>query len=225
MALAYENQETDFVIEDGVLTQYAGNAKEVIIPETVTAIAGYAFNECIDLTSVAIPESVTEINSYAFNNCINLTDIFISKSVEELNRETFNGCVNITNIEIEGEILIDYHNDIDAPVLPADINTNKFLVMNRILQFLQREFNDGRELYINGVNIFDTQNMKEMQEKRAKSKQRRKITAPIGVSLGAIGAITAFIGLFMRINSGGNLMIFIIGMVIFVAGCIFMAVN
>jgi len=219
------NIKDDFVIENGVLTEYIGKAKKVVIPNTVTVIAAYAFDECNDVTSIVIPDSVEEINSYSFNNCVNLTDVSIPESIEELNRETFNGCKNITSLKIAGHALINFQNDKDDPVLPADVNTNKFFVMNRILKFLQREFDDDRALYINGFNLFDMQNMKEIQDKRVKSKRRKKITAPIGWTLAGTGAVIAFIGLFSRLSSGGDLSIFFIGMGVFIVGCIFTAVN
>ena len=49
---------------------FAGNEKiqEVIIPNTVTKISSYAFENCINLTTVTIPDSVTEMD-YAFAGC------------------------------------------------------------------------------------------------------------------------------------------------------------
>ena len=47
----------------------------VIIPNTVTHIWQYAFEDCITLKSVTIPESVTNIGMYAFWACQNLTTI------------------------------------------------------------------------------------------------------------------------------------------------------
>ena len=42
------------------------NVKEVVIPNTVKRIEGFAFNECFDLTTIVIPSSVEEISSEAF---------------------------------------------------------------------------------------------------------------------------------------------------------------
>ena len=49
---------------------FAGNEKiqEVIIPNTVTKISSYVFQNCINLTTVTIPDSVTEMD-YAFAGC------------------------------------------------------------------------------------------------------------------------------------------------------------
>ena len=49
---------------------FAGNEKiqEVIIPNTVTKISSYVFENCINLTTVTIPDSVTEMDN-AFAGC------------------------------------------------------------------------------------------------------------------------------------------------------------
>jgi len=41
---------------------------QVVIPNTVVTVSGYAFQACSRITSVVIPSSVTTINNYAFNN-------------------------------------------------------------------------------------------------------------------------------------------------------------
>ena len=58
---------------------YAGNlylngelVTDLVIPDGVTSIGGYAFYGCTSLTSVTIPDSVTSIGDYAFSGCDNL---------------------------------------------------------------------------------------------------------------------------------------------------------
>ncbi len=48
---------------------------ELVIPNTVTEIKAYAFQNCLSLTSVVIGDSVTTIGLSAFNGCINLAEI------------------------------------------------------------------------------------------------------------------------------------------------------
>lgn len=52
-----------------------------VIPDSVTAINGYAFYGCKGLTSIYIPDSVTAIDNYAFYGCKGLTSIYIPLSV------------------------------------------------------------------------------------------------------------------------------------------------
>jgi len=54
--------DSDFTIENGVLTKYIGNREQVIIPSSVTSIGDNAFEEeNSNITSITIPNSVTRI--------------------------------------------------------------------------------------------------------------------------------------------------------------------
>jgi len=48
---------------------------DLVIPDGVTGIGGYAFSGCNALTSVTIPASVISIGGYAFSGCSGLTEI------------------------------------------------------------------------------------------------------------------------------------------------------
>lgn len=43
--------------------------KELVIPESATSIAKYAFSGCTGLTSIVIPQSVIEVEANAFSGC------------------------------------------------------------------------------------------------------------------------------------------------------------
>ncbi len=51
--------------------------KNTTIPNSVTSIGDYAFQDCTGLTSVEIPNSVTSIGADAFFNCINIASMTI----------------------------------------------------------------------------------------------------------------------------------------------------
>lgn len=72
---------SDFVIEDGVLTKYQGSDRDVTIPDGVTSIGRYAFFRCNGLTTVTISGSVTFIDEFAFCDCPNLTTITVPATV------------------------------------------------------------------------------------------------------------------------------------------------
>ena len=46
---------------------------ELVIPDSVTRITGYAFYNCESLTKVEVPDSVTSIGYYVFGGCTSLT--------------------------------------------------------------------------------------------------------------------------------------------------------
>lgn len=78
--ITVDENNTAFKRTSGVLFSYDGKtlvlyprllaATEYTIPDGVTTIGGYAFENCYNLTSVTIPDGVTTIGDYAFENCI-----------------------------------------------------------------------------------------------------------------------------------------------------------
>ena len=61
------------VIKNGILTKYNGSATKLVIPSGVSEIVDEAFLGRSSLTSVTIPDSVTSIGMYAFEDCKNIT--------------------------------------------------------------------------------------------------------------------------------------------------------
>ena len=61
--------------DDGVLTKYTGNETAVTIPNGVTGIRGFAFEDCTALTDVAIPASVKSIEFGTFLWCESLETV------------------------------------------------------------------------------------------------------------------------------------------------------
>ena len=51
---------------------------DLVIPDGVTSIEGYAFYNCTGLTSIEIPNSVTSIGREAFYNCTGLTKVIVN---------------------------------------------------------------------------------------------------------------------------------------------------
>ncbi len=64
---------------------------------SVTAIEGYAFYGCTELTLITIPESVTSIGRYAFY-LSGLTEITISNRVTSIGESAFYNCKNLTTV-------------------------------------------------------------------------------------------------------------------------------
>ncbi len=74
--------------------------KDLVIPNSVTSIGGYAFCDCSGLTSVTIPNSVTAIGDGAFRNCSGLTSVNIGNSVTSIGEHAFFGCTGLTSVHI-----------------------------------------------------------------------------------------------------------------------------
>ena len=112
----------DFIIENGVLINYTGGGGDVIIPDTVRAIAGSAFQNNKNLKSVVVGKNVSEIMAYAFafcdnlkrvdcdgvkiigsgcfKNCTNLEEVNLSEGLEKIGSEVFIGCKSLKSIVI-----------------------------------------------------------------------------------------------------------------------------
>jgi len=79
----------------------------LVLPDTVTAIAGEALADCTGLTDVTIPDSVMEIGKSAFKNCSSITDLTIGKGLTTIQLEgnndkkyPFDGCNKIEKLSI-----------------------------------------------------------------------------------------------------------------------------
>ena len=64
-------------------------ASKVILPETVTAITSYAFNNCENLREVVLNEGLTHIDECAFRMCPLLDDITIPDTVLDIMSNAF----------------------------------------------------------------------------------------------------------------------------------------
>ena len=98
---ANESRTGDFEIKDGVLLNYRGASKNVVVPDGVSEIGKYAFYEhdkTSDIERIVLPESLTRIDDYAFMNCKKLKDVIIPDGVEYLSG--FYGCSSIKSIQI-----------------------------------------------------------------------------------------------------------------------------
>jgi hypothetical protein len=59
-----------------------------------------AFYNCLGLTNMEIPNSVTSIGNYCFEQCSNLTSIEIPNSVTTMGIYCFEKCSNLTSMTI-----------------------------------------------------------------------------------------------------------------------------
>lgn len=68
--------------------------KQVYLPFTLTYIGEDAFNICTQLTEdIIIPENVTSIEGWAFYNCKSLSNIIIKGQVAEIGKLLTSGVI------------------------------------------------------------------------------------------------------------------------------------
>lgn len=79
------------------------DAYVVTIPDNVTSIGNYAFQECRQLYSVTIPASVTIIGKYAFDHCTNLWSLTLPDGITSIDSCTFDACHAIRYAQLESE--------------------------------------------------------------------------------------------------------------------------
>ena len=96
--------ENNCIIEKSSKTLVLG-CKSSIIPNGVTSIGNYAFEQCTGLTSITIPDGVISIGKWAFSDCTRLTSIIISDSVKNIEILAFTRCTNLKNITYKGTIV------------------------------------------------------------------------------------------------------------------------
>ena len=85
------------IIETTSNTLISG-CQNTIIPNSVTTIGNYAFDEISSLTSITIPNSVTAIGYSAFFRCSSLTSVTIPNSVTSIGNYAFAYCSSLTSV-------------------------------------------------------------------------------------------------------------------------------
>lgn len=89
-----------FEIENGVLKKYHGDANAVVIPDGVTSIGDFAFQNCESLTAVKIADSVTSIGNFAFWGCGALASVYIPDGLTSIGDGAFQACDALAAIDL-----------------------------------------------------------------------------------------------------------------------------
>lgn len=101
---SFAANDSNFTIENGVLTRYQGKGGDVVIPDGVTSIGKNVFNGCKNMISITIPNSVTSIGEGAFSWCTSLTSVMIPASVTRIEKSVFDNCTALTSVTIPNSV-------------------------------------------------------------------------------------------------------------------------
>ncbi len=102
------------VSEDEIyLIDYIGNDRELTLPESYNGnnyqIYEYAFYRCGDITKVTIPDSITFIDRFVFQNCYSLTSVTFENTsgwyVTQTNGATSGRDIDVTNTSTNANYL------------------------------------------------------------------------------------------------------------------------
>ena len=96
--------------------------KQLVIPNSVTDIGNFHFQNCWSFESVVIHDGVTSIGEKAFSNCRELTSITIPKTVTEISGEAFYECTNLAHIKLGHETPPLFNNSVYSVELTCLIN-------------------------------------------------------------------------------------------------------
>ena len=137
-----------FVIVNGILFDYVGEAEKVSIPAYVTRISRYSFWDCQSVKEVTIPSGINSVVYGMFSGCENLVSVSLPDSITKIELSAFYGCKNleltlpdsVTEVEdlaFKGcekmadedgfvsvlSVLFDYVGDSGNVVIPDEIST------------------------------------------------------------------------------------------------------
>lgn len=94
------SEESEFVIEDGVLTAYNGQGGEVVIPEGVTAIGEGVFKNNRSITKVILPEGLKSIGASAFYYATGIERVVLPSTLETIGNEAFLATLSMGKINL-----------------------------------------------------------------------------------------------------------------------------
>ena len=95
-----QDLQKNLTIVDGVLTNWYGSEKHLVLPAEIIKEVGTAFRWKPSLESVEIPEGVTSIHANAFHGSSKIKRVVIPSTVREIGSEAFTGCTALTDIKL-----------------------------------------------------------------------------------------------------------------------------
>ncbi len=96
--IGYEATEDGFVIENGVLIQYNGTDKNIVIPDNVKVISENLFRNNAHITSVTLNSNLERIESGAFYGCTSLEKVDFNDNLTYIGNDAFYQCSSLSGV-------------------------------------------------------------------------------------------------------------------------------
>ena len=106
-----ENEGIVYRVEEMADSAFCGckNLTSVLIPNTITKIGKWMFDECSQLKSIALPEGLEKLSTRMFYQCSALDLVILPESVKTIEQEAFRGCTSLHSIILPESVeLIDW---------------------------------------------------------------------------------------------------------------------
>lgn len=82
------------------INNFFGRVEKITLPENLTTIGNYSFQNCTNWKIPELADTVTTIGNYAFSGCENITWEKLPNSLGPLSTYAFDGCKNLAITEI-----------------------------------------------------------------------------------------------------------------------------
>lgn len=89
---------------EATVSGFKNYKNRVILLSNITAIDGWAFQDCTNLTSIEIPNSVTNMGVQVFMGCSNLINVVLPEGITGITINEFHSCRSLTSINIPSSI-------------------------------------------------------------------------------------------------------------------------
>ena len=97
----YKNIAGDFVIYDNLLLAYKGDAKIVVVPDSVSIIADGVFKNNRSIEYVRLPLGIRTVSKELFSGCVSLKEVELGSEVSVIKEKAFADCVALEEINFD----------------------------------------------------------------------------------------------------------------------------
>ena len=91
------------IINNMLIDVYGSVPKNLVIPQNVTSISGYALRGCSS-ERIELPNGVTKIIDYSFGSCRFLEEVILGSGVTTIGSRAFDGCSSLKSVTIPDSV-------------------------------------------------------------------------------------------------------------------------